>query len=62
VKIRQLGTKRADALWVNFLTDLSGELVGRLPYERMDTGVLDETPEVSVVGFLSHSTSLKYFR
>lgn len=57
-KIRQLGTKRADALWVNFLTVLSGELVGRLPYERMDTGVLDETPEVSVTSFLSQSYSL----
>jgi FAD binding domain len=46
-RIRQLGTKRADAFWVNFLTDLSGEKVGVLPYERMDSAVLDDTPEVS---------------
>jgi hypothetical protein len=47
-RIRQLGTKRADAFWVNFLTNLSGEQVGVLPYERMDHGVLDETPEVGL--------------
>jgi hypothetical protein len=45
-RIRQLGTKRADACWVNFLTNLTGERVGVLPYERMDINVLDETPEV----------------
>lgn len=28
------------------MTNLSGESVGRLPYERMDVGVLDDTPEV----------------
>lgn len=47
-KIRQLGTKRRDALWVNFLTNLSGQRVGVLPYERMDTEVLNHTPEVSL--------------
>jgi len=46
--LRQLGTQRADALWVNFLTNLSGEQIGVLPYERMDPDVLDDTPEVSV--------------
>lgn len=44
--IRQLGTKRADAYWVNFLTNLSGQQVGVLPYERMDTDVLRHTPEM----------------
>jgi 2-polyprenyl-6-methoxyphenol hydroxylase-like FAD-dependent oxidoreductase len=48
VRIRQLGTKREDAFWVNFLTSLSGKAVGQLPYERMDLGVLEETPEVSL--------------
>lgn len=44
--IRRLGTQRSDAFWVNFVTNLSGEAVGVLPYERMDAAVLDETPEV----------------
>ncbi|KAK5218073.1 hypothetical protein LTR72_009245 [Exophiala xenobiotica] len=47
-KIRQLGTKRSDAYWVNFVTNLSGETIGILPYERMDVGVLQDTPEVKV--------------
>ncbi|KIX02969.1 uncharacterized protein Z518_06519 [Rhinocladiella mackenziei CBS 650.93] len=38
-KIRQLGTKRSDAFWVNFVTNLSGQLVGTLPYERMDVDI-----------------------
>jgi hypothetical protein len=46
--IRDVGTKRKDAFWVNFLTHLGGEAVGRLPYERMDTDVLKDTPEVQV--------------
>lgn len=50
-KIRELGTKRADAFWVNFLTNLSGKSVGVLPYERMDVGVLEHTPEVSTTVF-----------
>lgn len=45
-RIRKLGTPRKDAYWVNFVTNLSGDAVGRLPYERMDTAVLDDTPEV----------------
>lgn len=45
-RLRSLGTKRADAFWVNFVTNLSGKTVGRLPYERMDVGVLEHTPEV----------------
>jgi hypothetical protein len=49
-KIRQLGTKRKDAYWVNFLTNLSGQSVGVLPYERMDVEVLEHTPEVRNIG------------
>lgn len=45
-KIRQLGTPRRDAFWVNFLTNLNDKAVGRLPYERMDAEVLEATPEV----------------
>lgn len=45
-EIRRLGTRREEASRVNFLTTLSGELVGSLPYERMDVDVLDSTPEM----------------
>ncbi|KAJ5086585.1 Monooxygenase FAD-binding [Penicillium alfredii] len=45
-RVRQLGTSRADGSWVNFITSLSGDAVGRLPYERMDPAVLDDTPEM----------------
>jgi hypothetical protein len=51
--LRQLGTRRRDAFWVNFLTNLSGQQVGVLPYERMDVDVLNETPEVSDSGVWS---------
>lgn len=44
--IRSIGSQRRDAYWVNFVTSLSGEHVGKLPYERMDTSVLDSTPEM----------------
>lgn len=44
--IRNLGTKREDAYWVNFLTTLSGKKIGQLPYERMDKEVLNDTPEM----------------
>jgi hypothetical protein len=47
-RIRQLGTRRTDAFWVNFLTNLSGKSVGVLPYERMDVDVLQHTPEVNL--------------
>ncbi|KAL6237945.1 hypothetical protein BDW75DRAFT_237819 [Aspergillus navahoensis] len=43
-QIRALGTPRADAYWANFIT--SGDQAGRLPYERMDPGVLDATPTI----------------
>lgn len=45
-RIRSLGTARTDGHWVNFVTSLSGDAVGRIPYERMDAAVLDDTPEV----------------
>ncbi|KAJ3533534.1 hypothetical protein NM208_g7942 [Fusarium decemcellulare] len=44
--LRRLGTQRDDAYWVNFLINLSRERIGVLPYERMDSGVLDCTPEM----------------
>ncbi|KUL86909.1 hypothetical protein ZTR_05351 [Talaromyces verruculosus] len=43
-EIRKVGTCRRDAFWVNFITSLAGEHVGKLPYERMDPEVLDNTP------------------
>jgi 2-polyprenyl-6-methoxyphenol hydroxylase-like FAD-dependent oxidoreductase len=46
LKIRSLGTSRRDAFYVNFVTNLSGEEIGILPYERMDPGVLESTPEM----------------
>lgn len=45
-RIRSLGTARADGYWVNLVTSLSGDAVGRIPYERMDVAVLEDTPEV----------------
>lgn len=45
--IRKVGTSRSDAYWVNFITNLAGEHVGKLPYERMDAEVLNSTPTVS---------------
>ncbi|KAJ3959946.1 hypothetical protein N0V92_003442 [Colletotrichum tropicale] len=44
--LRKLGSPRDDAYWVNFLTNLSGERIGYLPYERMDVEVLESTPEM----------------
>jgi hypothetical protein len=48
-RVRQLGTSRDDSSSVNFLTNLCGDAIGRLPYERMDPAVLDDTPEVFVL-------------
>ncbi|KAK0111364.1 hypothetical protein ONS95_001726 [Cadophora gregata] len=42
--IRNIGTNRDDAYWVNFVTSLTGQYVGSLPYERMDAEVLEQTP------------------
>ncbi|KAK4866366.1 hypothetical protein LT330_008298 [Penicillium expansum] len=44
--VRQLGTSRNDSSSVNFLTNLCGDAIGRLPYERMDPTVLNDTPEM----------------
>ena len=52
-EIRGLGTKRADAYWVNFVTSLTGIHVGDLPYERMDVDVLEDTPTVFAACFMS---------
>ncbi|KAE8153314.1 3-propionate hydroxylase [Aspergillus avenaceus] len=43
-RIRSIGANREEAHWVNFVTNLGGKLVGKLPYERMDPEVLDDTP------------------
>ncbi|KAJ5665650.1 uncharacterized protein N7477_008098 [Penicillium maclennaniae] len=43
-EIRKIGSPRSDAYWVNFVTSLAGKQVGRLPYERMDKEVLNDTP------------------
>ncbi|KAG4438937.1 hypothetical protein IFR05_005563 [Cadophora sp. M221] len=43
-EIRRIGTNRDDAYWVNFVTSLTGQYVGSLPYERMDAEVLEQTP------------------
>ncbi|KAF2424438.1 hypothetical protein EJ08DRAFT_639399 [Tothia fuscella] len=44
--IRRLGSSRHEAFWVNFVTNLSGQKIGSLPYERMDKEVLADTPEM----------------
>ena len=43
-RIHAAGKDRADAGHVNFVTRLSGDLIGRLPFERQDDGCLDVTP------------------
>ncbi|KPM41581.1 hypothetical protein AK830_g4957 [Neonectria ditissima] len=45
-EMRRHGSPRDDAYWVNFVTNLGGERIGVLPYERMDAQVLDATPEM----------------
>ncbi|KAI5922123.1 FAD binding domain-containing protein [Camillea tinctor] len=44
--MRKIGSPRDEAYWVNFLTNLSGKLIGNLPFERMDPGVLESVPEM----------------
>lgn len=46
-EIRQHPAPRHEARWVRFVTNLSGQEVGCLPYERMSLDVLDASPEVS---------------
>ncbi|WQF85230.1 Putative FAD-binding domain, FAD/NAD(P)-binding domain superfamily [Colletotrichum destructivum] len=50
--IRRMGSPRRDACRVNFLTNLGGEVIGSLPYERMDAGVLEHTPQVCRSSFI----------
>ncbi|CZR66563.1 uncharacterized protein PAC_16464 [Phialocephala subalpina] len=45
-RIRREGTPRESGRWVHFVTTLAGEKLGELPYERMDVGVLNDTPEM----------------
>ncbi len=43
-RIHRAGSDEADAGHVNFVTRLSGTLIGRLPYERQGDACLDVTP------------------
>ncbi len=43
-RIHAAGKDTADAGHVNFVTRLSGDLIGRLPFERQGDGCLDLTP------------------
>ena len=43
-RIRAAGQDSADAGHVNFVTRLSGDLIGRLPFERQGEGCLEYTP------------------
>lgn len=45
--IRRLPAHRRDSMNVRFVTNLSGQQVGSLPYERMALDVLEASPEVS---------------
>lgn len=47
--MRCLGSPRKDAFWVNFVTNLSGQRIGVLPFERMEPEVLNDTPEVGFI-------------
>lgn len=47
--LRKKGTPRDDAKWIRFVTSLSGEEVGVLPFFRLEPDVLEITPEVSVM-------------
>lgn len=58
--MRRLGTCREDAYWVNFLTNLGGEQIGVLPYERMDPEVLDDTPEVSSLYTVHDASKIRW--
>lgn len=55
-EIRKIGSPREDAYWVNFVTSLAGKQVGRLPYERMDKDVLNDTPTVRNSSIAREST------
>lgn len=44
--LRRLPAHRRDAMHVRFVTNLAGQQIGSLPYERMTNDVLDHSPEV----------------
>lgn len=44
--LRNIGTPRADAYWVNFVTNLSGDQIGKLPFERLEPEALGYTPDI----------------
>ncbi|KZL75362.1 FAD binding domain-containing protein [Colletotrichum tofieldiae] len=52
--IRRLGSPRSEAYWVNFLTNLSGEMIGSLPYERMDAGMIHNIPQPDFEKFITN--------
>ncbi|KAJ6122504.1 hypothetical protein N7512_004969 [Penicillium capsulatum] len=56
-EIRKMGSPRQDAYWVNFVTSLAGKQVGRLPYERMDPEVLNDTPTPDFEHFVAEHLS-----
>ena len=47
--LRKKGTPREDAKWIRFVTSLSGEEVGVLPFFRLEPDVLEITSEVGPV-------------
>jgi hypothetical protein len=65
--IRRLPAHRPDAMFVRFVTNLSGQQVGCLPYERMSLDVLEHSPEVRWVYqlfgmiFVLHFQALFFF-
>jgi hypothetical protein len=44
--IRTYPTKREDARWIRFVTDVSGREIGVLPFDNVEVDVLNITPEV----------------
>lgn len=49
--IRKLPAHRRDSMYVRFVTNLAGQQVGALPYERMTLDVLEASPEVRLLFF-----------
>ncbi|GKT59838.1 FAD binding domain-containing protein [Colletotrichum tofieldiae] len=56
--IRRMGSPRRDACRVNFLMNLGVEAIGSLPYERMDVGVLEHTPQNKERAYATVSTAI----
>lgn len=44
--LRRLSAPREEAYWLSLCVNLSGERIGRSPYERMDVDVLRDAPEM----------------